>query len=459
MAREGLTQLQKRASTWKPTTQKWVTRDQRRLDPIVGFGQAPSAAAIKANANGIRAGVGNVIDLINSSTDMPWWNMEVIEQVRWGLNGPQTDASISKNFGAEIDLFGSGKSPEGIDFVETTMAQTGQTQTFFVACHIGFHMETAPMCWTARGNAWTTPETAVAAPPSPDVWTANDLTNGAISAAIAAGTQNFVPALLDFGWWGNFACWHMARGYNLRWKIGQHINVMDDVLRHTAYMPPNAQEGSASSSEVDIQQFVLGMNARYNELGSALSFLPIDFVRLGSVSSAGEVPVNVGAFTPTRDFDTVPATYGGMDLRSLLRNTSEFRRLNLPLVIRPGVPIGLTLQENDAQQGNAMRQFLSITNNNGQGVIPPIYTPAPNINATFTTGGSGNVMLERQLDGATNTPQQVPVERTLFKAGPLKFSLMIKGFEVPADWFNLLQNNPDIRDVVLANTKLQFVNT
>lgn len=449
-------QLARRPSSAQTRFER-IDRDQRPLRTI-GLGAAPGLHELRAAAGGVgkHPGLGNAIDLILHSRDNPVWNMDVIEQVRWGFQGPISPESVTQNFGARIDLFGSGLAPNGVDFVETTMAQTGQTQTYFIACYLGFHMEPTPMCWTARGNAWTVPETALAAPPSPDVFTQNDQANGALGTAISGGSQVMIPALLEYGWWQNYAMWHMARGYNLRWKIGQKTNIMDEVLRHTAYMPPSAQEGSASSSEVDIQQFVFDINSRYNQMGTSLNFMPIDFVRLGSLSvTSGETTVNVGDFTPSRDFDLVPATYGGMDLRSLLRNQSEFRKLTLPYVIRPGVPIGITLQENDSDQAEAMRSLLSITNQNTAATIPPVVGPAPNVNDTFTASG-GNIMLERQLDTATNTSQAVPVERAIFKGGPWKLSLMIKGFEVPEDWYNLMSQNQDIKNVVMNACGVRF---
>jgi hypothetical protein len=44
----------------------------------------------------------------------------------------ETDINIEQNFGTTIDLFGSGKAPPGVDFVETTFAQPGQPQTYFI---------------------------------------------------------------------------------------------------------------------------------------------------------------------------------------------------------------------------------------------------------------------------------------------------------------------------------------
>lgn len=434
------------------------TREMRGISTVkaVGLGLAIDAGKLR-NAQTRREGLGAILDLMVQSKSNPWWNMDVVEQVRWTLGGPQTNASITENFGATIDLFASGKSPTDIDFVETTMAQPGQTQTHFVACYVGFHLEPDPMCFTLRGNAWTHPTASVAAPPSPDVFTRNDLINAAINAATAAGTQTFLPAIMEHGWWMNRAFWELARAYNFRWKIGQHINIMDEQLRHTAYMPPNAQEGSASSSETDPFNLINQMNSRYDNLGSALDFLPINFLRIGSVGTTASEGTNVGRFTPTRDFDTVGTTYGGMDLRSMLRNNSEFRQLCVPYVIEPGVPIGIFLQECDSVQADIMRALLSISQvgNSFGGAIPPSVTPDGNITAGFTAGGSGNVMLERTLDAA-DVPQQVNEERVIFKSGVGKITLPIKGFEVTKDWYNQLSSDEEIRNIVLSDCGMRF---
>ena len=256
-----------------------VNRLARKPDAerrIVGLGSEPNVEKIKASAGGGREGLGAWIDAVNDAVGAPVWNMDVIEQVRWNLQGPITAEAIQQSFGTEIDLFGSGKQVEGIDYVETTMAQTGQTQTYMVTCYIGFHLEPEPLCWTAQGNAISHLTTGTVQPPSPDVFTENDVNNGCLGAAYGTGGEPgasvYVPGLLEWGWWANYAAWMMARAYNLRWRIGQHTNIMDEELRNTAYMPPSAQEGSSSSSQVDIAQFVYRMNSRYATLGSALDF-------------------------------------------------------------------------------------------------------------------------------------------------------------------------------------------
>jgi hypothetical protein len=423
---------------------------------VSGLGMAPQQAAditkeMKAGLGGT-AGLGSIIDLINNSKDNPVYNMDVIEQVRWTMAGPQTDQSITANFGAEIDLFGSGRSVQGIDFVETTMAQTGQTQTYFIACALGFHVEPEPLTFDTIGNAWQTPTGSPSVvPASPDIWTLGDITELGFAGGEAPGPfagQAYARAVWQHGWWANYAAWHLVRAYNLRWKIGQHTNIMDEVLRHTAYMPPSAQEGSASSSEVDIIDFVNQMNERYVTLGSGAIFLPVNFLRLGSNGPlvAGSAP---GIFTPTSDFERVGATFGGMDLRSMLRGNSEFRKLTLPYVIKPGVPIGLILQENDTVQADQMRRALSMTL--GTGIIPPLETPFSKIPLSAVT----SPLTERTADGLL-AAQSVPLETAIFKDGDLKLSLMIRGFEVTEDWYNIMSQNADVRDVVMAACGVRF---
>jgi hypothetical protein len=38
---------------------------------------------------------------------------------------------------------------------------------------------------------------------------------------------------LELGWWQNYAMWNMVRGYDLRWQIGQHMNILDESLVRT----------------------------------------------------------------------------------------------------------------------------------------------------------------------------------------------------------------------------------
>jgi len=448
-----------------PQQSKWTQKSQRlqRPEPSkfrrIGMGFTPDPGKIKS-AESLSKGLAGFTDMIKDSVACPIWNMPVIEQVRWGMQGPQTDASIKKNFGAKIDLFGSGESPEGIDYVETTMAQTGETQVPTLACAIFFHLEPDPMCWTAFGNAWAHPAGSVASPNipiSPDVFTYNDLYNGCIGASTAGPgfSQFFGPAVLEWGWWANYAAWHMVRGYDLRWMIGRHTNILDEVLRHTAYMPTNAQDGSASSSEVDIINAVKRTNTRYDDLGTGVNFLKVNRIRIGSVGSPATS--NLGIFRPSNDDVLVGATYGGMDLRSLLKGNSEFRKLTVPYLIKAGVPIGLFCQQNDTDQVSTMQAYMAVSQNGDSygGPSPVQVTDDGNIVSSFDGTNASPVGLERTLDGS-NVAQQVATGRSVFKGGDFKISLGIKGFEVNDDWATMMANDPDIRAAVMSECGMRF---
>lgn len=436
---------------------------ERKIDLVkIGLGEGITAAKVEAADGGVLAGLGSIglYGILNDAMDCAPYAMDTIHQVRWTLVGPITDAAIEKNFSAEIDLFGNSKSVEGVAFVESTMPQNGELNTHMLACAIGFHLEPEPMSATFQVNAWTHPTTGSAKPPSPDVFTLNDVLNGALGAAFGGQTptQFMRPAILEWGFWANYVAWHLVRAYDLRWAIGTKWNILDEVLRHTAYMPPNAQDGSSGDSEVDILALIRRTNDYYDALGTAFDALKIDFIREGSLTVGG---VNVGEFRPSRAFELAGVTYGGMDLRHMLRGNSEFRKLDQPYIIGAGIPIGLTLQEVDETQGDIMRDYLSITQGRqGNGVIPPFIVDAANINAGGTATGA-NVMLEQTMDVAptpiVNVPQQVFAERALYKMGDLKLSMLVKGREMDGDLMQFLRNNKEARKALCSTCECEFI--
>jgi hypothetical protein len=435
-----------------PTKNRILPRPPETERRILGLGQPMDAAKIRSGA-GAREGMAGYLEMIATEVQAPVWNMQTIEQVRWDLLGPVTDETITANFSESIDLFGSGKDVPGIDKVETTMAQAGQTQTYMITCFVGVHLNTDPLCFTVQGNAWSHPTTSSAQPPSPDVFTLNDLNNGALGAAFvgveSSPSQLLIPAVYEHGWWAQYAAWMMVLGYNLRWKIGQHTNIMDDELRNTAYMISAAQPDSASISQVDVVDFIARLNERYDSLGSALDFLKINRLRIGSV--LGLASTNVGIFKPDRSLEVVDACFGGMGVRTALLGNREYRKLAVPYIIKAGVPIGLFFQETDAAQANIMRRYLSITQQSGSASIPPLITDDGNISSDLPDGtGVTPVALERTLDGF-NVPQQMLSERALFKGGEFKIALKVMGFEVTECWYDTLKSNPDLAALVQNN--------
>jgi hypothetical protein len=450
------------------TVFKKIDRPEPSAGRTIGFGQPVDVNRIKSAAS-MKDGLGSICDAIKNNMDSPIWNMPIIDQTRGTLLGPASDQTVSQFFGAEIRPFDWTNSTTGFDYVETTFAQSGEPQTHTLVCAIGWQIDVDQVVWTADGNAFTIPDIAGPEPMSPDIFTLNDVNNGefdtttqkfsATSTALP-GEPNaaVVPAFLEWGWWAQQVAWFMARGYDLQWKVGHHTNIMDECLRHTAYLIGNAQDGSASSSEVDIARFVRRVNDRYTALGSGMYFSKVDRIRIGSTGAGTLASPNLGAFRPSRDHQRVGVTYGGGDLRSLLHGNSEFRKMRIPYVFRAGVPYGLYARVNDDTQAELMREYLSISQGQGDGSIPPLEQDAgPSILTGMFDAGSSGILpgiagspaTERTLDNF-NVSQQVPISNAIFKGGEFKLTLAVKGFEVTDEWYTMCQNDPGIRDAIMC---------
>ena len=412
-----------------------------------------------------RAGFGALSDWIKSSVACPIWNMPVIEQSRVTLNGSTDTTTLDRLFGTKIDIFNIAEGTSGIDYVETTMAQPGELQVNTIVCAVGFQIEIAPQCWTALGvgiTSFGTPQNNI--PPAADSFTLNDVYNGAFGPNFsgASPAQAYYKAVLEYGWWAGQAAWHMVRGYDFRWMVGRHTRIMDDVLRHTAFLPTNAQNGSAGTSQVDIAYAVQQANLRYqSQFDSSLMFLPANRTRMGSatVSSA-----NIGVMLPTRAYELVNATQGGIGLREELKGNSEFRKLTVPYMLKGGIPIGLSCHQCDNDQGDQMRAYMDNSYGQKNGAVPALITPsttqiAENSYDGVGSGGSDTtpVGLELTLDTSpVQVFQRFPLTTALFKYGPLKFTQAIKGFEVPDDTYTQLQNDSDLRDAVMGECDCRF---
>jgi hypothetical protein len=452
------------------TTFKKIDRPEPSANRTIGFGQPVDIARIKGAANP-REGLGSICDSIKNNMDSPIWNMPIIDQTRGTLLGPASDQTVSQFFGAEIRPFDWTNSTTGFDYVETTFAQSGEPQTHTLVCAIGWHIDVDQVVWTADGNSFTLPIIPGAEPMSPDVFTQNDVNNGQfdtptqkfspdVAATPGAPDSVVVPAFLEWGWWAQQVAWFMARGYDLQWKVGHHTNIMDETLRHTAYLIQNAQDGSASSSEVDIARFVRRVNDRYTALGSGMYFSKVDRIRIGSTGAGTLLDPNLGAFRPSRDHQRVGVTYGGGDLRSLLHGNSEFRKMRIPYVFRAGVPYGLLARVNDDTQAELMREYLSISQGQGDGSIPPLEQDASAqsvINLPYDAAARpsntivGSPATERTFTGQ-NVSQQVPIQNAIYKGGEFKLTLAVKGFEVTDEWYTMCQNDPGIRDAIMCET-------
>ena len=373
--------------------------------------------------------------------------MPNIEHAKFVLDGPQTQQNLNLSFADKIDPFGFGPNPAINGSFDTTLAQPSQTQTHMIVCAIGWHLRPEPLCFTASGMSSVLPASAVSKPFSPDIWTTQDTTYTPSGASAPLVATTAVPANLEWGWWTNYAAWLMVAGYNLRWQIGQNLNIIFDELRNTAYMPNNAQDGSASSSQVDDAYFTYLLNQYYQSVApGSNTFLKTDTVRLGSINASS---TNYSVFTPTRDLERVEATFGGIGLRELLKGNSEFRPLTTPYILGAGIPIGLFAEQSNNDLAGAMRAWMSISN--GTLGTPPTFNDYP---VSYTSGATTSFG-ERTLDG-NNVLQTIPSQRATFKGGRLIVEVKIKGFEISEDLHTLMKINSRARDMICSECQIAW---
>jgi len=390
----------------------------------VCFGWVPRADSPNLETDKKRF-VGRLGMQLASST----YNMPIIESVRIHYPGALSPANVTGSFGASIDPFGSNLNtpPPGASSVESTLAEPGKLQTFGLICALGWHLEPVPWVWSTIGNAFPSPTVGTTKPISPDVFTGTDQ---GITGGVPA---TMIPALVNYGAWQERFFYHMVRAYNLIWQMGSRTNIVRDSLRYTAWVPSNAQEGSASSSMVDATFDINQGNQYYvNSLASPFIFLSMDRIRVGGEGATGAV-VGQSSFRPFRN-DIVSATYGGAGVRAYLRGNTDFRKLTVPYLMKPGVPIGLRADISDADEQQMMQSWVSATFSPLlPGTIPAQYTDFPNINSGLGAGGN-----ELQLDG-TNDLETTLAQRIQFKFGPFKVTTTIKGFELTDDQADALK--------------------
>jgi hypothetical protein len=409
-----------------------------RFDPVKKLGSALGMPRLTGTGMGRAEASQRFIGAVQQAMTVPTYNLPNIETVRIHYDGPLNDASIEGSFGASINPLGSNQNspPPGASSVESTMAEPGKLQTYALIMAIGWHLEPEPLQFEAKVNAFTTPSTGVRQPVSPDDFTIADLT---ITLGLT-GSQTLTPAVLEWGWWAEKAFYHMTRAYNLVWQWGQQTTIVNDSLRFTAYTPSSGQEGGASSSEVDINAFIRETNNYYfDQLGSNLIALPIDRTRIGNMTLNGTPALSV--FRPTRTYETVGATYGGMGLRSFLRGNTEFRKLTVPFLLKPGVPIGLRADVKNDDDQKLMQQWLSASQLLN-GVVPGDFTSFRNINSGGGVVGTNQIGNEPSLDNPV-APQPITTitDRVIFKGGGFKITVALKGFELTDDQASMLTDS------------------
>jgi hypothetical protein len=396
-----------------------------------GMGQLPG--------NDFESRKNGFIGFLRQAAQCPSWQLPVLDNVTIHYDGPLSDVNLNQTFSATINPLNASTEnlPAGASAVDTTFAEPGKFQTFNLICGIQWMMEFEPQCFTALGNAWTPANyNSSAAPPiSPDDFNSaagKDIaTNGPLG--LQAG-ETMVQSVLEWGWWADLAAYYMARGYNLQWKWGNRQLLVNDRLRYTMFVPSNAQDGSASNSDVDVNAFVRRTNNYYRNIlfagsSSGVVFLPADRSRLGNMTTgaAGD-----SVFRPSRNYEVVGATYGGTVVRQYLRGNSEFRRLSNPFLIAPGIPIGLKAVQTNPDDAAFMRNYLSATQGLGGAVPVADITPDVNIPSGLNvTGTAGVTGAEPSFDTPVAAQSiYLNTDRKIFKGGSWKLTVAFKGFEL-----------------------------
>jgi hypothetical protein len=385
------------------------------------------------------------VGAIGDAIRAPNWTVPVIEQVRIHYDGPLTDQQIATTFGSTIDPLGSNRNspPPGAVAVETTMAEPGKFQNNVLVLGVGWRFLPEPLIFTAKGNAWTIPTTGTAAPVSPDDFVNQDfITNGPLFNGAALSNTTFVQSWLDWGGWQELAAFHMAHAYNLVWQMGNRTYLLNDSLKNTMYVPSAAQNGSASSSEQDVAWYTRLVNNYYrNTLQAGFIFLPVERTRIGSFTmtpTGSTSTAGLSVFRPTRAYETVGATYGGMGLRGMLHGNRPTRRLTSPFLMKPGVPIGLRADValNSSNDQAEMQAWLSGTFGPtlggalGGNAGPPPFQADINVNVTGTAAG-GATGMEPSLDSTVAAqPMTTLQSRMPFKGGSWKIEAVVEGFEL-----------------------------
>jgi len=380
-------------------------------------------------------------------------NVPVVEEVVWTIPLPLTSDEAAATFGDTVNLLSGSSAVPGVASIDSTFLINGILQTDILAQGVGVHVFCEPMSFSTIGNAWTAPSSVAAPPPSPDVFTNNDLVASAMSDAVETDGSNFSAAVFEFGADVWRAGWNFINAYQFQWRTSQRELVLNELAADVSYFGSFADAQASGTSEVPIIEFVAATNALYRSKGSASIFLPVNFRRVGSVNSTSTT-VNVGVFHPTRDFDLAPVTWGGLRWQGYGCKGQMYRPIESPCFLERGIPIGMQFVVQDSVHQALMLQAVTITNDPlGTNVEPdenlsdftnidpaPVTPGTPTGDAIVVDGV--NTMLEQTLD---TTPvlvsQSVNTSREIFKGGILKIGIKIKGWEMPGGWKAYCQSN------------------
>lgn len=395
------------------------------------------------------------VDALRTCLGSKFDAIPVIDFVTLTIDLPVLREQIPAFFGETVRFFGFGEGPiPGVIAVDTSfVGPAGLLQTDIFVIGLGIHVFAEPTIFSQIGNG-ITPLAGGAIPPSPDVFTLNDVQDGAlgpqfVATATAAASASITPAAMEWGAPAQRAAWQAANAYRVVFTVNNRCNIIDEMLADFAYFAGYGNGVGFGDSDVPVMPFVQRMNARYLSAcctANGPAFWPVTHRRVGSTGATGATPTtsgtNVGDFHPTTDFKLAAAAWGGLE-NNQVGCCQPFRKIcPKPWLIERGDPIAFSLEVSNPYHYAQFLTEISASGAplNGNGTVPELDAPLPGSSGGYTQGGppfgpTGGVMPELTLDAApVNVSQQVLVQQMIYKGGALKFSFLLKGYEVMRDW-------------------------
>jgi hypothetical protein len=370
-------------------------------------------------------------NVVNSVLTCGFTQVPVIEYVTWTVDLPVADGFIDGTFGDEIDVLQNPKTVPGVTSVDSSFVINGILQVDMLVIGFGVHGFAEPQNGTQIGNYFTPSSSAGAGavPISPDAFTSADAT------ALLPEGSTMTPALLEWGVDAQNALWHLMNAYQFQWIMQQRYLLINELAADVAYFGSYAEAVAAGSSSQAFQRYVNRVNNKYQSapISDPGVFLPINAQRIGAVTP------NSGVFHPTRAYDQIDTTLGGLRVQGMTGALQPFRKLFKPVLLERGIPIGMVLKAQDEYHQALMQQYLS-NNDHGFGTT---HTVMP-ISST-TSGLTTTTIPELTFADAANpttviVDQAVQTDRALFKGGALQLAILIKGFEIWGPWKQYILN-------------------
>jgi hypothetical protein len=374
------------------------------------------------------------VGVVDSVLTCGFTHVPVIEYVTWTVDLPVADGFIDGTFGDEIDVLQNPKAVPGVTDVDSSFVINGILQVDMLVIGFGVHGFAEPQQGTQIGN-WISDADAVpsgSVPISPDAFTTADLTGLGLPGGVT-----MTPALLEWGVCAQNALWHLMNAYQLQWIMQQRYLLINELAADVAYFGSYAEAVAAGSSSQAFQRYVNRVNGRYSSspISSPGAFLPINAQRIGTVTP------NSGVYHPTRAYDQLDVTYGGLRVQGMTGTLQPFRKLFKPVLLEAGIPVGIILRAQDDYHQNLMQQYLSNNDHVPGGGTFTLETIGAGISGTTATALTELTFADTANPTTVLVENQVQTDRVLLKGGALQLAILIKGFEVWGPWKKYIMNN------------------